>query len=518
MNIRGFLVATILCPLMLALPQQVAHGAAAGADPSVTDVGTDLLRGVKWTYSTDGGKSFSDQAPAVVPGKAVSFQVRGEFEVKDLAGIEVLELTHNVPLEQNFSFQLNGQPVPQPLKDMKYTTLPGLPPSLLKVGKNTLLAEVTYKWVLGKSKLATNFDLQAELEAFGAGHLKFDVGPILGEFGEGYFTVSCRTNMPIAVSLVAAESDKSYPAQVSPAGFYHRFLVKRSTASAGKYFLQADGKTLAQFSSPVWPGESMRLVVLGDSRSYPKDWEKIAVAVRKQSPSLVMHTGDLVYSGMEDALWPKEFYAPAHEILSSIPFYPVWGNHEWGGGILDELFCTPGKDGKGSNWSQQIGSVLLVGLNGNLDWTDRGENYKWLEQVLAGSKAKFIFVANHYPAYSSGPHGVVKDGKPAERPVAEARQYLVPLMAKYKVSGYLVGHDHFYERSELPEGLTHIITGGAGANRYGQSIKADQQNPFVKVFKNKLHYCTIEVQGDKAVLKAIDSDGELIDTVTFKAR
>ena len=91
-----------------------------------------------------------------------------------------------------------------------------------------------------------------------------------------------------------------------------------------------------------------------------------------------------------------------------------------------------------------------------------------------------------------------------------------PIAARCRV--YFCGHDHFYERSELPGGLTEIITGGAGAPRYAKSKAAEDQNPYGKVFLSKTHFCVIDVQADKASLKALQPDGEEIDSLEFKPR
>ena len=483
----------------------------------------NLMEGATWTYSIDDGATFTDETPTVATAGQTHFAARTEFEVTDLTGIEVLELVHKVPALSDYQFRLNGAEIPQPLKDMRYSAIPGLPPSLVKIGKNVLEADITWKGperdTVDEKTKKYKCPVKSQLYGYGPGHLQMDVGPMLGAFGPDFFTVTCRTNMARAVRLDCLEGQRGEIA-TSPKGYYHRFQVKRDMTKHAPYLLDAGGGVTAEFQSPVYPAadKPFRMVILGDNRTNPKDWKKVAEAAAAQSPALVVHTGDFVGAGKDGALWPKEFYAPAKAILASAPIYPIFGNHEWEATILQEVFWTPGEDGKQPNWSQQVGDVLLVGLDGRLNWSEDGENYPWLAKTLAQSKAKYIFVFSHYPAYSSGRHGVEVFGKAWEKTARQARDLLVPLMVKHKVAAFFCGHDHFYERSELPGGLTEIITGGAGAPRYAKSKAAEDQNPYGKVFLSKTHFCVIDVQADKASLKALQPDGEEIDSLEFKPR
>ncbi|KKN17302.1 hypothetical protein LCGC14_0967110, partial [marine sediment metagenome] len=53
--------------------------------------------------------------------------------------------------------------------------------------------------------------------------------------------------------------------------------------------------------------------------------------------------------------------------------------------------------GKGHEPYQEINGVLLIGIQGRDDFSAGGSKAKWLEKVLAGSKARYIFLMTHYP-------------------------------------------------------------------------------------------------------------------------
>jgi len=257
-------------------------------------------------------------------------------------------------------------------------------------------------------------------------------------------------------------------------------------------------------------------IALGDSRTNPDDWSNVTGAVMKHSPSLVIHSGDMVVDGKSDPLWNRDLFGPAKKMFSSIPVFPVLGNHEGNSPEFHKFFA--GGENQLKNWTVTAGGCLFIGIDGDLNWTSDSENFKWLESVLSSSREKFIFLVTHYPPWSSGPHGAMVDGRIKERTVSEARKHIMPLLKKYNATVLIAGHDHFYERSEPEDGITVIITGGAGAPRYSKAAKGEEQNPWSKVFSKKLNYCIFDVKGDVCRMTAFAPDGEKLDEKEFKAR
>ncbi len=497
--------------------------AAKAADPKPP---TSLMDGAVWKYSIDSGKTWSTKSPVVKPGTRANIIARIQFDVKDPKKCTILELRRSTVGGSVPSYRLNGMKLKGPLEGMRYRRIPAIPVKLLKAGKNTLNARfnIRNKPRRGRKGTDKTVRMTTELRDLTPAHLEFDIEPVLGAFGKDYFTVTCRTNMPATVKIehVSPAGNKT----ISPAskGLVHRIRAKREKNAPLTFRVTAaigDTTITRNVTVPAFPtGDKLRFVAMGDSRTYPKAWAKVAAAALKAKPSFVVFSGDMVCTGRNDWEWPEEFFGPGKALFAAVPFYAVIGNHEGHARLYYDIFYTPGsKDGKKVNWSQRIGSVLLIGVDGRHKFLPGTKHYEWLEDQLKNSDAKFIFFFNHYPAWSSGHHGKLnKAGLVRETTSRQAQEHIVPLLVKYRATAYINGHDHIYERSELPGGITQITSGGAGAPMYIKEKTAAKQNPHSKVFAKTLHYCLVEIDGETCTIKAITPAGKTVDQCTLKAR
>ena len=466
-------------------------------------------------------------------GKTTTFKIdgkhkvtlRADFVIKDPSQFTALSLKKPSNTED---IMLNGLPVKAPFDAMVYRTIPGIPISMLKKGTNQL--EISWytdvKTKKNKETARISFlpaqisasDLKTSLIGHKPEELKFQTGPVLGYAAEKFFTLACRVNIPAEIVL-----DVNNHKYVSKPALLHSFKVEKLSADTPyEYTLTANigstaSTTIGPYTVKTLPNsDQFKIAFLGDSRTNSKDWNKVASAVAKENPTLAVFAGDMVTNGRNDYEWDEQFCTPGKELLATTPFYGIIGNHEGNCPLFTKLFIMP-RDSK--NWSQQIGTVLLIGIDGDMNWSNDGELAQWLENILSKSKAKYIFLSSHYPAWTSGAHGRLdKKGLPKERPIMEGQSVIMPLLKKYNATAMLAGHDHIYERSEPTDGVTMIVTGGAGAPLRSKAPNAEKQNPYSKVFVSKLHYCIITVDKDKCTMQAITPEGEVIDTKTWDAR
>jgi hypothetical protein len=432
---------------------------------------------------------------------------------------------------------LNGREIPVPLEGMRYRTVTGVPTSMLKRGRNVLTKTWTEEAsragarVLGlryfrgsgtvpagakggDGRRAWKLEARGEVLGLRAEDAAIQSGPVLGCVTEKSFTVSCRTNMRVGVVLKAAGREVA-----SKPGIIHRLTVGRLKAGTEYAYTLTPAGSAAAASGTVRAlpasGE-LTFAVLSDTGPLPEVWAEVSKAVAAERPALAVFCGDMPGHGADDTAWDRAFLAPGAALFANVPFYPVLGNHDKPPLLFERIFMTPGG---GLNWSQRIGGMLIIGIDGSQGWTPRSRNAKWLERLLAGSDAKFIFLFTHYPAWSSAGHGRLgADGEPVEPPVRAARDVIVPLLVKYKATAMINGHDHCYERSELPGGLTAITSGGAGAYLYRKSDESHKRNPYSKVFVSRHHYCLVHLAAETCTLKAVTPAEEVIDSRTWRAR
>jgi len=471
------------------------------------------------------------------------------------------------------NMKLNGIAISLPIEGMEYETVPGISTELLHEGRNELtifwthsvdddagvmhtveegenlctIAEDYYgspNWMRISNanpdidpnnvypgdilhipstttvrQCITAEDMEISVIGLDHSELEFQTEPVLGYAGTDFFTLTCRVNFPVEVLLhVDGELYLSEPKLL------HSFRIDGLTADTEyQYILTARFPYVDMFSVINGPhtvrtltdDEDLRFAVLGDSRSYPNDWAEVATSVLNMRPDLMVFAGDMVTNGRKDYLWDQEFFSPAADLLAEIPLYAVIGNHEQNCTLFQEIFLTPG----GKNWVQQVGNVLLVGIDGAMDWSTGTYLFSWLESLLAASDADFIFLTTHYPAWSSGYHGRVNaSGIPREEGINTSRSIIMPLLEEYNATAMFAGHDHIYERSEPPGGVSMIVTGGAGAPMYSMVENAAIQNPYSVVYAREYHFCILTVDGDVCTMEVFTNDGGLIDSRTWYAR
>jgi hypothetical protein len=125
-------------------------------------------------------------------------------------------------------------------------------------------------------------------------------------------------------------------------------------------------------------------------------------------------------------------------------------------------------------WSLDAGSLHLVTLSSEADWTEGSPQHRWLDADLAAvdrSATPFVVLSTHRPFYCSGNGWLTQPYSVGY--MAAQRAAIEPLLAKYRVDLAIVGHVHKYERtcpmasngrcaSASEHGTVHLVMGAAG--------------------------------------------------------
>lgn len=251
----------------------------------------------------------------------------------------------------------------------------------------------------------------------------------------------------------------------------------------------ANSQTPISARTPI-AGDALRFVVFGDWGSGNSLQKSVARAMSqhcqaaqkaKKSVDFAISTGDNFYNdGVKnpaDAQWDTKFEAMYPVGAMPFPFYAILGNHDW---RLDPNAQLLYGAKPGTRWNMD-GFYFARSMGGSKEtpladffffdtdlWLPQYESLglgkrqtKWLEESLAGSKARWKFLVGHHPPFSDGAHALDAD-------LSIVREIVSPLCRKYAVDAMLSGHDHDLQRIEIPDIKTQFVVCGAG----GASLRA----------------------------------------------
>lgn len=540
-----------------------------------------------WQYSNDGGKTFADKPLAGAPTqskphhKSVSYWYvwKGEFEITDpgkvggvwvrifddpgegkpssasicsgdidVAGCGYWQNLGYCPAALEATVKLNG-------KDIQIAHGPLLqfwvPLTGVQKGRNTveIRGNVYTYW---KSKPSAFLDARI----IAADPQPTEIyGPVVGDCGDDYITLTCRTQLPADVTVEATPADPAGQAvTASSAGtIWHRFkiAVPKATRRVSYSISAKVGPHVTKrgpFTLSLKPADKpYRFAAFGNALQHSdgEPWGRNSRQILKAGPAFVVNTGNPVEMGCWLFSWQSGFVGPAADMHAGVPNLATPCNLD-AVGMFNELYFTPAEDGYSHNWTKVVGPARFIGLDSNQSFARGSANYKWLEGVLSGARDKFIVVLCGHPGYSSGDNSKKPYGG-----LQQSREVIMPLLGKHKATMMLSSWDYDYERIEpTPDkGVTQIITGAIGYKTWnkwdgnfgshpfgpGASISRRRSNATVATTDGKewcgvlgaRHFCIFDVQEDSiemkvlAVSAAADSDPKdlrILDQKTFKPR
>ncbi|KAJ0410582.1 hypothetical protein ATCC90586_007415 [Pythium insidiosum] len=249
-------------------------------------------------------------------------------------------------------------------------------------------------------------------------------------------------------------------------GYMHTVVMPDLEPDAD-YFYQfgndVDGwSDVSQFRSPprVVPNATVKFIAYGDMGvdAAPAGQSTAVRAYRDVTSngftSFLLHVGDLRGDG---SVWDK-FMHTIEPLATRIPYMVSIGN--------------PPATGNSLFWySFDYGSVHVIQLSSEHDWTRGSTQLRWLEQDLAAvnrTVTPWVVVTVHRMMYST------KNGLDDDHRVGmHLREELEQLLMDHRVNLVLVaGHQHSYERTCavyrgqcVPDGRSapvHMIVGSAG--------------------------------------------------------
>lgn len=270
------------------------------------------------------------------------------------------------------------------------------------------------------------------------------------------------------------------------------------------------------FSTAVKESSSYMFAVIGDTEARPHINDRVSKMVWDERPNFILNVGDLTDGGQKDHKfeWNYEYFQGVTQLASRVAVFPVPGNGESDLHWYNQYHKLPEQ----GFYKFHYGNADFFMLNSNVpeDFAPNGKQYKWLEQALKESKARWKFVAHHHAPYSADEDdygdawsGVYDLGDPRIRKI-------VPLYEKYGVDMVFFGHLHTYQRT-LPikenrvskqQGVIYVQGGGGGGNL--EDFAPSRAWFSAKTYRGH-HYFTITVHEDQLNFKMYDLEGRLKD-------
>lgn len=284
------------------------------------------------------------------------------------------------------------------------------------------------------------------------------------------------------------------------------FLLCLATSFWGLQSCTASNPNLETANSEkftnVQSSGDLRFAVIGDSGSGTEQQKLLADQMFRQylkTPfAMVLMLGDNIYPvGDVKRYGFERFLKPYAALLDKkVPFYPALGNHDVIGGFQEEsiaFFKMPA-----AYYQIHRGETDFFALNTN-NFND--VQRAWLEDRLKSSQAKWKIVYAHHPVFSSGLH----------RNNKLLIKVLKPILEKNQVNLYLAGHDHDYERFNLMNGVSYVVSGGGGA--YLRKFEGIQPGSNFRLSRH--HFMLFTVRQDGLYFEAIDIQGNVFDSGRF---
>ncbi len=289
--------------------------------------------------------------------------------------------------------------------------------------------------------------------------------------------------------------------------------------------------------------EPFRFIYVGDAQANVKSlWSRTIRNAFMSAPdaSFVLHAGDLINEGFDDALW-GEWCDGLGFFGAMMANMPAVGNHDMnlpeGSGALPSAanplwkahFALP-QNGPADTplledeayWVDYQG-VRFICLEANAYTPEdydpearkiaQAKQIPWVKSLLENNPNRWTVILQHEPMYQVG--------KNADNP--ELREAFLALYDKYHVDLVLQGHDHVYARSHKLAG-GKVVGDAAPGTVYVVSVSGPKMYPFNPVYADLMKktiadtqlFQIVAVTGDHIRLNTYATGNEWVDGFELK--
>lgn len=303
------------------------------------------------------------------------------------------------------------------------------------------------------------------------------------------------------------------------------------------YRIELAGKHTGEGKFRTWAEDSTRLTFLvfgdwGNGSARQRDLAAVMArtvrecADRGDPVRFVLSTGDNIYStipgvlktnsGDRDSHWIPKFFEPYREIIRSLPFYPVLGNHDGNEAesrgdlavYLDNFFFPGGAPARYYSFRYaNLAEFFALDTTANTetgpprrDLGPGSEQTRWLRDALKRSTAPWKIPYFHHPPFNAGPrhHKERND---------QLLAHWLDLFESASVRVAFHGHEHNLQWSEAnsrSRGIRFIITGAGGELRQGD-VTARMRQANIAAFAAQAHFLLVRIHGSRMTVQPLST-------------
>jgi hypothetical protein len=211
---------------------------------------------------------------------------------------------------------------------------------------------------------------------------------------------------------------------------------------------------------------------------------------------MILIPGDLVGTGTNHSHWKDDFFSQSEPLFSTVPFYPVLGNHEVNANLYFQYMDLPKNGTAGYEehwWYKDNSNVRIIGLNSNSDYQIQ-EQLDWLDSILfmtsLDNTIDFVFAQLHHPHKSEQwtPGNTSFTGD------------VISLLENFTTSSgkptiHFYGHTHGYSRGQSKDHthlMVNVATSGGYIDYWGEWPQQDYEE--YSISQDEWGYVLLEVE------------------------
>ena len=211
---------------------------------------------------------------------------------------------------------------------------------------------------------------------------------------------------------------------------------------------------------------------------------------------MILIPGDLVGTGTNHSHWKDDFFSQSEPLFSTVPFYPVLGNHEANANLYFQYMDLPENGTLGYEehwWYKDNSNVRIIGLNSNSDYQIQ-DQLDWLDSILfmtsLDNTIDFVFAQLHHPHKSEQwtPGNTSFTGD------------VISLLENFTTSSgkptiHFYGHTHGYSRGQSKDHthlMVNVATSGGYIDYWGEWPQEDYEE--YSISQDEWGYVFLEVK------------------------